>query len=80
LISPPVGKRRLRHPLPPLGLEQAISPPHSRTRFLRGERLAPGVLEVPPAAPEIPVLALQIIPDLQREEELYGRFLVNTLG
>ncbi|KAI5382365.1 hypothetical protein KIW84_MT0015 (mitochondrion) [Lathyrus oleraceus] len=41
---------------------------------------APEVFEVPPAPPEVPVLAQQIIPDLQREGELYSRFLVNTLG
>nr|XP_027193070.1 uncharacterized protein LOC101489699 isoform X1 [Cicer arietinum]XP_027193071.1 uncharacterized protein LOC101489699 isoform X2 [Cicer arietinum] len=41
---------------------------------------APEVWELPPAAPEIPVLAQPLIPDLQRQDELYRRFLVNTLG
>ncbi|KAI5388322.1 hypothetical protein KIW84_074130 [Lathyrus oleraceus] len=41
---------------------------------------APEVFEVPPAPPEVMVLAQQIIPDLQREGELYSRFLINTLG
>lgn len=31
-------------------------------------------------APEVPVFALLIIPDPQREAELYSRFLVNTIG
>lgn len=36
--------------------------------------------EVPPAAPEIPVLNQPLLPDIERESELYRRFLVNTIG
>ncbi|CAK8531984.1 unnamed protein product [Lathyrus sativus] len=67
------------------GVEGPPSPP------VVGIRVAPEVWEVPPAAPEVwevppappevpPVLAQQIIPDLQREGELYSRLLVNTFG
>ncbi|KAI5385430.1 hypothetical protein KIW84_072144 [Lathyrus oleraceus] len=56
------------------GVEGPPSPP------VVGIRVAPEVFEVPPAPPEVPFLAQQIIPDLQREGELYSRFLVNTLG
>jgi hypothetical protein len=56
------------------GVEGPPSPP------VVGIRVAPEVLEVPPAAPEVPVFAQLIIPDPQREAELYSRFLVNTIG
>ncbi|KEH37515.1 hypothetical protein MTR_2g040790 [Medicago truncatula] len=41
---------------------------------------APEVLEVPPASPEVPVLLDALIPDPQREAELYSRFWINTFG
>jgi hypothetical protein len=44
-----------------------------------GIREAPEV-EVPPAAPEIAILNHPLMPDLQRQDELYSRFLVNTIG
>lgn len=55
------------------GVEGPPSPP------VVGIREAPEV-EVPPAAPEIPFLNHPLMPDLQRQGELYSRFLVNTIG
>nr|UHY40347.1 ATPase subunit 1 [Tylosema esculentum] len=36
--------------------------------------------EVPPAAPDIPFLEQPLLPDNEREDELYRRFLANTWG
>nr|YP_009675515.1 ATPase subunit 1 [Sophora flavescens]QDD68243.1 ATPase subunit 1 [Sophora flavescens] len=55
------------------GVEGPPSPPVVEIR------VAPEV-DVPPAAPEIPILTDPFMPDLQRQEELHSRLLVNTIG
>jgi hypothetical protein len=66
------------------GVEGPPSPPVVGIRVapevLEVPPAAPEVWEVPPAAPEVPVLDQPLYPDPQREAELYSRFLVNTIG
>ncbi|KAK4280287.1 hypothetical protein QN277_011929 [Acacia crassicarpa] len=39
-----------------------------------------GAPELHPTPPRIPILDQPLLPEIQRQDELYGRFLINTLG